>query len=304
MIEAVPNISEGRNRETIDAVAAAIRATPSVHLLHVTSDGDHHRSVLTYVSKSAEAIVEATLRMYEEAFQRIDLRNHQGEHPRVGAVDVIPFVPLRQTSMADCVAIAEKTGATIAERFGVPIYLYEEAAREESRRELPRIRSGGFEKFGKKIEDPRWAPDFGPSVVHPTAGVTIVGARVPLIAFNVQLGTDRLEVADKIARKVRASSGGLPFVRALPINLARRGLVQVSMNLLNYRATPIRQAFTAVAEEAERQGVEVISSEIVGLVPAEALDAESAARFKIENYSPEIVLERRIAAAEARPGGM
>jgi glutamate formiminotransferase len=304
MIEAVPNISEGRNRETIDAVAAAIRTTPSVHLLHVTSDGDHHRSVFTYVSKSAEAIVDATLRMYEAAFQRIDLRNHRGEHPRVGAVDVIPFVPLRQTTMAECVAIAEKTGATIAERFGVPIYLYEEAAREESRRELPKIRSGGFEKFAKKIEDPRWTPDFGPAVVHPTAGVTIVGARVPLIAFNVQLGTDQLGVADKIARKVRASSGGLPFVRALPINLTRRGVVQVSMNLLNYRATPISQAFTAVREEAERQGVEVISSEIVGLVPAEAVDAESAARFKIENYSPEIVLERRIAAAESRPGGM
>jgi glutamate formiminotransferase len=303
MIEAIPNISEGRNRETIDAVAAAIRATPSVHLLHVTSDADHHRSVLTYVSKSADAIVDATLRMYEVAFQRIDLRNHKGEHPRVGAVDVIPFVPLRQRTMADCVSIAEKTGATIAERFGVPIYLYEEAAREEYRRELPKIRSGGFEKFAKKIEDPRWTPDFGPAVVHPTAGVTIVGARVPLIAFNVQLGTDKLDVADRIARKVRASSGGLPFVRALPINLARRGVVQVSMNLLNYRATPIRQAFTAVREEAERHGVEVISSEIVGLVPAEALDAESAARFKIENYSPEIVLERRIAAAEARPGG-
>ena len=297
MLECVPNISEGRDESVVRAVADAVRATAGVHLLHVTSDADHNRSVLTYVSESAEAMEKATLALFEAAIPRIDLRKHTGEHPRIGAVDVVPFVPLRGSEMETCVALAERVGAAVAERHGLPVYLYEYAAKAEYRRELPAIRSGGFEKFPEKIADPRWKPDFGPERVHPSAGASVIGARVPLIAFNVQLGTDRIDVAERIARAVRGVSGGLRFVRALPIHLHRRNLVQVSMNLLDYRRTPIHRAFNLVREEAERYGVEVLSSEIVGLLPADALYATAEWFLRIENFKSEIVLERRIALA-------
>lgn len=295
MFECVPNVSEGRDQSTIDAIAEAVRSAGSVHLLNVHSDPDHNRSVFTYVSESAEAIGEATLRLYEAAIPRIDLRIHHGAHPRVGAVDVVPFVPLEGTTMDECVAVAEKFGAEIARRFEVPVYLYEEAARHDYRRELPVIRSGGFEQFPHKITDERWAPDFGPAQVHPTAGVSVVGARVPLIAFNMQLGTDRVDVARACARAVRGISGGLRFVRALPIELKSRGLVQVSMNLLDYRRTPIYRAFSVVKEEAERHGVAVVSSEIVGLVPAEAMYQVAEWHLRVSGFRRDIVLEERIA---------
>lgn len=295
MIEAVPNFSEGRNRETIDAVADAISSSRGVRLLHLTSDVDHNRSVITYASRDAEAMVAATLRLYEAALPRIDLRRHQGEHPRIGAVDVVPFVPLPGTEMLECVQLAERVGREIAARFDLPVYLYEHAARQEHRRHLPAIRSGGFERFPDKIREARWQPDFGPPRVHPSAGVTVVGARAILIAFNVQLATDRIEVARSVARKVRASSGGLPFVRALPIRLAHRGVVQVSMNLLDYRETPLRRVFDAVRDEARQHGVEVKSSEIVGLVPGAALFEGAAEYLMIENFSPDIILENRVA---------
>jgi len=255
MFECIPNISEGRDASTIDAVAGAIRGTAGVQLLNIHSDPDHNRSVFTYISDDADAILEATLRLFEVAVARIDLRIHHGAHPRVGAVDVVPFVPLEHTTMDECVALATRAGRAIAERFGIPIYLYEHAATAEHRRELPAIRSGGFEQFGQKIRDERWQPDFGPASVHESAGVSVVGARVPLIAFNMQLGTDRMEVAQACARAVRGISGGLKYVRALPIALASRGLVQVSMNLLDFRRTPIQRAFAVVREEAERHGV-------------------------------------------------
>lgn len=297
MIECVPNISEGRNQATIDAVAGAIRGTPDVHLLDIHSDPDHNRSVFTYVSSSAEAIRGATMRLFEVALPRIDLRVHQGAHPRVGAVDVVPFVPLEGTTMEECVAIARQVGGEVAKAFDLPVYLYEHAASHDYRRELPAIRSGGFESFPQRIGEPRWAPDFGPARVHPTAGVTVVGARVPLIAFNVQLGTDRMEVAKSAARAVRAISGGLPFVRALPIELTSRGLVQVSMNLLDYRRTPIHRAFSVVSEEAERFGVPIVSSEIVGLVPADALYQVAEWYLRVGRFTRDIVLEERIRAA-------
>jgi glutamate formiminotransferase len=285
VIEAVPNISEGRDRATIEAVSRAIRDTPGVELLHVTSDADHHRSVFTYVSQSAEAMREATLNMFEAALPRIDLRRHRGEHPRVGAVDVVPFVPLQGRDMRECVALAERVGEEVARRFDLPVYLYEFAARQDYRRELPSIRSGGFENFAQKIQDPRWAPDFGPATVHPSAGVSVIGARLVLIAFNVQLATHDMAIASRIARAVRASSGGLPFVRALPINLRRRGIAQVSMNLLDYRQTSLERVFSAVQQEAARCGVQVLSSEIVGLVPAAALPPDPLHTLKLKTYS-------------------
>ncbi|HEX7152718.1 MAG TPA: glutamate formimidoyltransferase [Thermoanaerobaculia bacterium] len=294
MYECVPNISEGRDQSTIEAVADAIRSTEEVHLLNLHSDPDHHRSVYTYISESADAIREATLRLYEVAVQRIDLRIHHGAHPRVGAVDVVPFVPLEGTTMQACVEVAKQTAAAIASRFDIPIYLYEEAQEREYRRALPAIRSGGFEHFPQKITDERWLPDDGPRVVHPTAGVSVVGARVPLIAFNMQLGTTRLEVAQACALAVRGISGGLRFVRALPIELKSKGLVQVSMNLLDYRRTPIVRAFSLVKEEAERYGVPVVSSEIVGLVPAEAMYQVAEWYLRVSGWRRDMVLEERI----------
>ena len=300
MIECVPNISEGREQATIDAVAEAVRSTAGVHLLNIHSDPDHNRSVFTYVSESADAIREASMRLFDAAIPRIDLRIHHGEHPRVGAVDVVPFVPLEGTSMEECVAIAEKFAADVAAKFEIPIYLYEEAAKHDYRRELPVIRSGGFEQFPHKITDTRWAPDFGPARVHPTAGVSVIGARVPLIAFNVQLATDRIEVAQTCARAVRGVSGGLRFVRALPIMLKSRNIVQVSMNLLDHRRTPIHRAFGVVKEEAERHGVAIISSEIVGLVPADAMLQVAEWYLRIGEFRRDIVLEERIRLVSSR----
>ena len=299
MFECIPNISEGRDASAIDAVAEAIRGTAGVQLLNVHSDPDHNRSVFTYISDDADAILEATLRLFEVAVARIDLRIHHGAHPRVGAVDVVPFVPLEHTTMNECVALATRAGRAIAERFGIPIYLYEHAATAEHRRELPAIRSGGFEQFVQKIQDERWQPDFGPASVHESAGVSVVGARVPLIAFNMQLGTDRMDVAQACARAVRGISGGLKYVRALPIALASRGLVQVSMNLLDFRRTPIHRAFAVVREEAERHGVRVVSSEIVGLVPADALYQVAEWHLRISSFRKDVVLEERIKLAKS-----
>ena len=303
MFECVPNVSEGRNQATIDAIADAIRDTPEVHLLNVHSDPDHNRSVFTYVSESSDALAAATLRLYEVAVPLVDLRIHHGAHPRVGAVDVVPFVPLEGTSMPECIELAERVGAEIAKRFHIPIYLYEQAAHHESRRDLPIIRSGGWENFPQKIRDPRWVPDFGPAQVHPTAGVSVVGARVPLIAFNMQLDTDRIEVAQACALAVRGISGGLRFVRALPIPLVSKGLVQVSMNLLDYRRTPIYRAFSVVREEAERHGAAVVSSEIVGLVPADAMYQVAEWHLRVAGWRKDMVLEERIRLVKARAAG-
>ncbi len=301
MIECVPNVSEGRDLEVIESIARAIRSVDEVRLLHVHSDADHNRSVFTFASENGQALLVAATALIEIATARIDLRRHQGEHPRTGAVDVVPFVPLSGSTMAECVALAEELGEAVAGRMQIPVYLYEHAARADHRRELPAIRSGGFENFHTRINDPRWKPDFGPAQVHPASGIMIIGARVPLIAFNVQLGTDRFDIAEKIARAVRGVSGGLRHVRALPIHLRKRGIVQVSMNLLDYRRTPMHRAFAIVGQEAARYGVTILSSEIVGLVPAEALFENAAWNLQLENFTSGSVLEQRI--AESFGGG-
>ena len=294
MLECVPNISEGRDQGTIARVAAAVRAVPSVHLLHVHSDVDHNRSVVTFASENRAALIEATLALYRVALASIDLRRHEGEHPRVGAVDVCPFVPLHGSTMQECVDIAREVGGHVAAEFGIPVFLYEYAQPLDYRRALPTIRSGGFEKLPTRITEERWKPDFGPAVVHETAGATIIGARVPLIAFNMQLATNEIAIAEKIARSVREISGGLRFVRALPIRLKHRDIVQVSMNLLDYRETPIAAAFELVRQEAARAGVDVLSSEIVGLVPADAMYAVAQSYLGIESFNTSMVLERRL----------
>jgi glutamate formiminotransferase len=268
-LECVPNVSEGRRPEVVARIAAAVSEMPGVRLLDVSSDPDHNRTVLTLAGEE-EGLHAALLALYETALAEIDLTRHEGVHPRVGAVDVVPFVPLGETPMGAAVAAAERLGAEVARRFGLPVYLYEQASRHPGRKALADVRRGGFEEFSAKLADPAWAPDFGPARVHPTAGVTVIGARFFLIAFNAVLETPDVAVARAIARRVRESGGGLPAVRAMGVYLASRGRAQVSMNLVDYRRTSLLQALERVKEEAAALGTRVVESEIIGLVPEEA----------------------------------
>lgn len=301
LVESVPNVSEGRDRGAVEAMAAALRGVPTVRLLDVQSDPDHNRTVFTLVG-DPDGAAEAILRLFQEAVARIDLRTHRGEHPRMGAVDVVPFVPVRGVTMADCVALARRVGEEVWRRFRVPVYLYEEAASRPERRDLAEIRRGEFEGFPEKILRPEWAPDFGERAVHPTAGVTAIGAREFLVAFNVNLGTADLRVAKAVAQAVRFSSGGLRYVKAIGLELKERGIVQVSMNLTNFRKTPLPRVLELVRLEAARYGVPVVGTEIVGLVPEEALFEAAAHYLQVEGFSPQLVLERRIAEAFAGDG--
>ncbi len=293
IIECVPNISEGRDRGAIDAITAAVRGVSGVRLLDVSSDTSHNRSVLTLVgdAKSLRAGVEA---LFEAAIPRIDLRSHKGEHPRMGAVDVVPFIPIRGSSVEDCVALSREVGAAIAARFGVPVYLYEDSAATDLRRNLAEVRKGQFEGFSEKMKDTRWAPDFGPGQPHPTAGVVAVGARAFLIAYNVNLGTADMAIADRIARAIRHLSGGFRFVKAMGVELSERGIVQVSINMTNFKKTPLHRVFECVRSEAERHGVAIVGSEIVGLTPAEALYAAAEHYLRLERFSSEQVLETKL----------
>lgn len=293
LIESVPNVSEGRNQEAIQALAAAIERVDGVKLLDVDPDPDHNRTVYTLVG-TPEGVHAAILALFDAALPRIDLRAHRGEHPRMGAVDVVPLVPVRGVTMEDCVVLSRRLGKEIWDRFRVPVYLYEESATRPERRDLAQIRKGEFEGFPDKIKLPEWAPDFGEPAVHPTAGVVAVGAREFLIAFNVNLGTSDLQVAKEIARAVRGSSGGLRYVKALGFALEDRGIVQVSMNLTNFRKTPIPRVLELVRREAARYGVPVVGTEIVGMVPQAALDQVVTYYLSLERFSPDMVLERRI----------
>ena len=297
IIECVPNISEGRRANVIEALATRVRSIPGVHLLDYSSDVSHNRSVFTFVADRAP-MKAAVLALFEGAIEVIDLRSHSGEHPRLGAVDVVPFIPIEGVTMAECVALARETAAEIAEKFDLPVFLYEEAAERPNRTNLADIRRGEFEGLAAKFTSPDWTPDFGPTRPHPTGGASIIGARMPLIAFNVNLATDRLDIAKRIAATVRYSSGGLPYVKALGIALHDRGIVQVSMNLTNYEKTPLYAAFNAVAAEAARLGVAVLESEIVGLVPAAALRHTAEHFLKLEKFSPGQVLETRLREVE------
>ena len=293
LIECIPNVSEGRRPEVVAALAGAIRAVPGVRLLDHSADASHNRSVFTFVG-DASGVEQAVVALFARAISDIDLRTHRGEHPRVGAVDVVPLVPIEDATIADCVLLARKVGSRVARQFGVPVYLYEEAATRPERRHLENIRRGEFEGLAAKMTSPDWAPDFGPPAPHPSAGATVVGARMALIAYNINLATDRLDVARKIAAAIRFSSGGFPFVKAMGVRLEDRGIVQVSMNLTNYEETPMFRVFDAVKREAERYGVAILGSEIVGLVPAAALN--DAARFylQLEGFTPDQILENKL----------
>jgi glutamate formiminotransferase len=294
LIESVPNISEGRDRQKVEAIVAEVETTEGIALLDVAPDPDHNRTVITFVGPP-EAVEEAVLRLVAKAVELIDLRKHRGEHPRMGAVDVIPFIPIRGATMEECVELSRQVGEQISERFGIPVYLYERSATRPERQDLANIRKGEFESFPQKIQEPDWAPDFGERRVHPTAGVVAVGARPPLIAYNVNLGTSDLEVAKKIARAVRGSSGGLRYVKALGFALEERGIVQVSMNMTDYERTPLFRVFELIKREAERYGVPVVGSEIVGLVPQRALNMVAEFYLQLEDFKEEQILENRIA---------
>jgi len=283
LLECVPNVSEGRRPEVVARLVAAVTSVPGVRLLDVSSDPDHNRSVLTLVGEAGD-LRAGLLALYEAALREIDLTRHQGVHPRVGAVDVVPFVPLGDTPMKEAVMAAEALASEVAERFSLPVYLYERAARRPESCRLADIRRGGFEGFPAKMADPAWAPDFGPARVHPTAGVTVIGARFFLIAFNVVLETADVAVAKTIARKVRESGGGLPAVRAMGVYLESRGRAQVSMNLVDFRQTSVLTAFNRVREEAEALGTQVLESELIGLMPEEAAMGVVAEALKLPEF--------------------
>ena len=300
LVECVPNFSEGRNADTVRALVSAIRAVKGVFLLDEEMDQDHHRAVLTFVG-APEAAGEAAYQATRAASGLIDLRRHQGGHPRVGATDVVPFVPIRGVTMEDCIALARGVGERIGRELNIPVFLYAQAASYPDRANLEALRRGGLEGLAGRMEaDPAWAPDFGPRTLHPTAGATAVGARPPLIAYNVNLQSGTLDVAKAIAKTVRFSSGGLPCVKAMGVALTSRRLVQVSMNLTNFERTPIHVAFEAVKREAEQRGVAVAGSEIIGLVPQRALAQASESFLKLERFDPTQVLETRLEQVLAR----
>jgi glutamate formiminotransferase / 5-formyltetrahydrofolate cyclo-ligase len=294
LVECVPNVSEGRRQDVVDALAAAIESARGVRLLDRSSDATHNRSVFT-LAGSADAVTHSVLSLFDVAIGAIDLRTHAGAHPRLGAVDVVPFIPISGVTMADCVDLARTTAAKVAARFDLPVFLYEEAASTSARRNLADIRRGEFEGLAAKMASPEWTPDFGPSHPHPSAGATVIGARAPLVAFNINLATDRVATAKSIAAAVRQSSGGLPFVKAIGLALDERGLVQVSMNLTNVEQTSIARVFDAVRQEAERRGTTIVESEIVGLVPAAALPPAPERSLQLVGFTEDQVLERRLA---------
>ena len=292
-IECVPNVSEGRRRDVITGLADTLRAVPGLRVLDVQSDAAHNRSVFTLAGPAA-ALAAGIPKLFEGAIAAIDLRTHTGEHPRLGAVDVVPFIPIEGVTMADCVALAKAIAAEVAERFSLPVYLYEDASTDPARKNLEDIRRGEFEGLAAKMAHPAWAPDFGPAAPHPSAGASVIGARMPLIAYNINLATDRLDVAKKIAAAIRLSSGGLRFVKAMGIPLTDRGIVQVSINLTNYEKTPIYRVFDLVKREAARYGVQVLDSEIVGLVPSAALTQTAEYFLQLKGFTAGQILEQKL----------
>ena len=294
IVECVPNFSEGRRKDVVDKIVYSIRSVPGIKILDVEMDPDHNRSVVTFTG-GKDNIQEAAFRGARAASELIDLNKHKGQHPRMGALDVLPFVPLSGVTIDDCIEIANKVAAKIAKNLKIPVYLYEAAAKRPERANLENVRRGEFEGLREAIlkDDTRY-PDYGPRMLHPTAGATAVGARMPLIAFNINLASKDVQVAKAIAKKIRASSGGLPKVKALGFELQARGIVQVSMNITDYTVTHISKVFEAVSEEAKVHGVEIAESEIIGLIPLDAVCDLAAKYLKISQFSSNQVLERRV----------
>jgi len=304
LVECVPNFSEGRDAARIDAIVQAVLTVPEVVLLDREADADHNRSVLTFVGPPA-AVAEAAFRAVEKAVALIDLTTQRGAHPRIGAADVVPFIPIEGVTLEECVQLAERLGADIWSKLKVPVYLYEAAARRPERTNLENIRRGQFEALVQEMGAvPARDPDIGDPVCHPTAGATVTGARKFLIAYNINLNTPDVAIAKRIAKTIRFSSGGFRYVKSMGVMLASRNLAQVSINLTDFEQTPIHVVFEAVRREAERYGVAVAGSEIVGLIPRKAIELSAEYFLRFENFRPELVLENRIAEALSARGGL
>jgi len=293
IVECVPNFSEGRDLDKVEQIVDCFRGKKGVKLLDYSSDEDHNRSVVTVVGEP-EALKNAVIEAVGKAQELIDLRIQEGQHPRMGATDVIPFIPIRNMDMKEAIELSLEVGKEISEKYNIPIFLYEKSASASHRSNLAKIRKGQFEQMNEKMKDELWHPDFGENKVHPSAGVIAVGARMPLVAFNVNLGTNNLEIADKIAKKVRHIGGGLRFVKAMGVELEDRGIVQVSMNLTNYQKTTIYSVVELIKIEAKRYGVSVVGSELIGLSPMEALIDSAVYYLQIEDFSIDQVLESRM----------
>ncbi len=304
LVECVPNFSEGRDTAKINAIVDTIQSVPEIVLLDRESDADHNRSVVTFVGPPA-AVADAAFRAVEKAVALIDLTQHQGAHPRIGAADVIPFIPIEGVTLEDCVKLAERVGNEIAKKLKVPVYFYEAAAKRPDRVNLENIRRGQFEALLTEMSTVAdRAPDCGEPACHPTAGATVVGARKFLIAYNVNLGTSDVNVAKRIAKSIRFSSGGFRYVKSMGLLLASRNIAQVSINLTDFEQTPVHIVFETVRREAERYGVPVVGSEIVGLIPKKALELSAEYFLRCENFKPDLVLENRMADAMVSRKGL
>ncbi len=294
IIESVPNISEGRNKEVIEACVDQIRSTPGCTLLNYSSDEDHNRTVITYMG-SPEGCEEASVKLAKKAVELIDLTKHEGAHPRMGCVDVMPFIPIKEATMDECVELSLKVGKRIAEEADLPVFLYEKSASAPHRQNLAKVRKGQFEGMAEKVKDPDWIPDFGGQRIHPTGGIVAVGARPPLIAFNINLGTPDLEIATKIGKIIRESSGGLKCVKAMGVMLEDRNIAQVSINMTDFTVTPLYRVKELVRAEAARYGVPVIGTEIIGLAPMQAFFDTAEYYLQIEDFQPGVqVIENHL----------
>lgn len=293
IVECVPNFSEGRNLEKIDKIVATFRARAGVKLLDYSNDEDHNRLVVTLVGEP-EPLRDAIIEAIGIAVQLIDLNHHQGQHPRMGAVDVVPFIPIKNVTMEEAIALSKEVGAKVAELYNLPVFLYEKSATDSYRENLATVRKGEFEGMAEKIKLPEWRPDFGPAERHPTAGTVAIGARMPLVAYNINLSTNNLEIATKIAKNIRHINGGLRFVKAMGVELKERDITQVSINMTDYSRTALYRAFELTRIEARRYGVSILGSEIIGLVPMEALIDTASYYLGLENFSMQQVLEARM----------
>ena len=286
IIESIPNISEGRNQEVIEACVYQIRNTPGCTLLDYSSDETHNRSVITYMG-SPEACEEASVKLAKKAVELIDLTKHEGGHPRMGCVDVMPFVPLKDVTVEECVELSKRVGERIAAEADLPVFLYEDSATAKHRQNLAKIRKGQFEGMAEKVKEEKWCPDFGGARIHPTGGVVAVGARPPLIAFNINLATDNVEIAKKIANIIREVKGGFKCVKAMGLLLEERNVAQVSINMTNYSITPLHRVLELVRREAARYGVNVIGTEVIGLAPMRAFLDAAEYYLQIEDFDPD-----------------
>ena len=293
IVECIPNISEGRRTEVVEACIGVIKEVPGVILLDYSSDPSHNRSVITMVGEP-EQVAEAAFRLAKAARDNINLTVHTGEHPRMGAIDVLPFVPIKEMTVAECVELSKTVGERIANELEIPVFLYEDSASAPHRKNLASIRKGQFEGMAEKVHEDDWHPDFGGERIHPTAGVVAVGARAPLVAYNINLSTSDIKIADKIAKIIRERSGGFRHVKALGVMLEDRNIAQVSINMCNYEKTPLYRVFELVRIEAARYGVTITGSEIIGLAPMNALIDTAEYYLQLEGFSKAQVLENRL----------